>query len=143
MNPITRKSSQDVFDCVNASVALSKGRRAIVFHHIFHARFNLGLTLQIHSTKSDTRVGWRRQKGHGHLIAAVQADARKRGRPIECLLRQHLRIKQGTACLGKRSRGTDFVILVEGSRGRGPGECHGELAQETTDYRTAASFSIL
>ena len=86
VDAVAGKGRQHVLDGVNARVALGQGGRAVVLDHVLHARLDFRLALQVHAAEADAGVGRGRQEGHGHPVAAVQADAGIARRAIECLL---------------------------------------------------------
>ena len=75
-----------MLDCVDARVAPAQGRRAIVFDHVLHACLDFRLAFEVHAPEPDAGIGRRRQKGHRHPAATVQANAGKGGGTVERLL---------------------------------------------------------
>src|ERR1035441_32736 len=74
VDAVAGKRRQHVLHRVDARVPFGQRRRAIVLDYVLRARLDLRLALQVHPAEPDARVGRRREKGHGHPVAAVQAN---------------------------------------------------------------------
>lgn len=68
-----------MFNGVNLDIALGDGGGAVRLGNILNARFDLGLTFEVHATETDAGVGGRRQERHVDAIPAVEADTGKTG----------------------------------------------------------------
>lgn len=75
VDSVAGKGGEDVFDGVDAGVAFGEGSGAVVLDDIFDAGFDFGFALEVDAAEADARIRGRRQKGHGHPVATVKADA--------------------------------------------------------------------